>query len=378
MNAILNHHQDRRREGIPTVSVLLGNPNDCRAVWRQWCRDTDRLWVEIDAFASVESIMDAWRHVLFSTIDSMALAEQRLALVLNRSMREARAMIQDIADGDRSRYLSRILFQSPAEVAAKIRLESVSTTHYAANCLENDIDPATLCEDTQGYPAIYFSGADDVGVIDRIARDHPPIPIAVHVGSEFYEALRREWNAATSFLFSETVLSVEPKSTVVGCGRGGGKPGDHTAERIGGEPINPAAAAIRRLQDDIRQARSRCDPLPESLARSLAERLLYEYLQVDPETANRFRLNATIAVCGWHRGKMELDLSCADAKIAIEVDGYYHFLHAGRYRLDRRKDWLLQQRDWWVLRFLADDVIDRPESAVSRIRDAVKLRRDGI
>ena len=52
---------------------------------------------------------------------------------------------------------------------------------------------------------------------------------------------------------------------------------------------------------------------------------------------------------------MEVDLCCAKARLAIELDGPQH-LDNESYRRDRRKDALLQENGYFVLRFLAEDV----------------------
>jgi very-short-patch-repair endonuclease len=53
---------------------------------------------------------------------------------------------------------------------------------------------------------------------------------------------------------------------------------------------------------------------------------------------------------------MEVDLLCADARLAVELDGAQHLSDPEAYRRDRRKDLLLQQNGYVVLRFLAEDV----------------------
>lgn len=55
-------------------------------------------------------------------------------------------------------------------------------------------------------------------------------------------------------------------------------------------------------------------------------------------------------------GKLEVDLLCADERIAIELDGAQHLERHDAYRRDRRKDQLLQDNGYFVLRFLAGDV----------------------
>ena len=53
---------------------------------------------------------------------------------------------------------------------------------------------------------------------------------------------------------------------------------------------------------------------------------------------------------------MEVDFLCAESRVVIELDGQQHLADAEAYRRDRRKDALLQQHGYFVLRFLAEDV----------------------
>jgi len=53
---------------------------------------------------------------------------------------------------------------------------------------------------------------------------------------------------------------------------------------------------------------------------------------------------------------MEVDLLFAEAKLVIEVDGPHHLTDPEAYRRDRRKDLMLQERGYCVVRFLAEDV----------------------
>ena len=71
----------------------------------------------------------------------------------------------------------------------------------------------------------------------------------------------------------------------------------------------------------------------------------------------------------------EVDLLCTSLKLALEVDGYHHFRAPEAYRRDRRKDVLLQQEGYLVLRVLADDVMNDVREVVAKVRDAVEHRR---
>ena len=53
---------------------------------------------------------------------------------------------------------------------------------------------------------------------------------------------------------------------------------------------------------------------------------------------------------------MEVDLLDLDSRLVIEVDGGQHLADPLAYRRDRRKDRLLQENGYFVLRFLAEDV----------------------
>jgi superfamily II DNA or RNA helicase/very-short-patch-repair endonuclease len=137
-------------------------------------------------------------------------------------------------------------------------------------------------------------------------------------------------------------------------------------------PVDPQwksdyAASVRRLIRDgidpplahlfVHVART-VSPDVEGLqrARSATEAFLYRRLETLPETAGRFRLNAQLPIPfdGW--GQMEVDLLCSAARVVVELDGDQHLADVEAYRRDRRKDRLLQEHGYFVLRFLAEDV----------------------
>lgn len=110
-------------------------------------------------------------------------------------------------------------------------------------------------------------------------------------------------------------------------------------------------------------------------ARSASEAFLFRRLQSLPETAGHFRLNVALPIPFDGRGQMEVDLLCADARIAVELDGAQHLGDAEAYRRDRRKDALLQQHGYFVLRFLAEDVGKHLDNVLDRVIAALVHRR---
>jgi superfamily II DNA or RNA helicase/very-short-patch-repair endonuclease len=113
-------------------------------------------------------------------------------------------------------------------------------------------------------------------------------------------------------------------------------------------------------------------------ARSATEAFLYRRLETLPATANRFRLNTELPIPFDGSGRMEVDLLCAKARLAIELDGAQHFTDAAAYRSDRRKDALLQQNGYFVLRFLAEDVGKRLDEVLDTILAALDHRQRSL
>ncbi len=141
---------------------------------------------------------------------------------------------------------------------------------------------------------------------------------------------------------------------------------------------NTYAASVRRLVRDgvdrplanlfVHVTRD-VAPTDEGMfrARSATEAFLYRRLETLPETAGRFRLNTALPIPFDDTGELEVDLLCADARLAIELDGTQHLDGEEAYRRDRRKDQFLQEHGYFVLRFLAADVGRRLDAVLDTI-----------
>jgi very-short-patch-repair endonuclease len=73
-------------------------------------------------------------------------------------------------------------------------------------------------------------------------------------------------------------------------------------------------------------------------------------------TQGRFELNVRLPIAFDGQSQIEADLLCAESRVVIELDGAPHLADAASYRRDRRKDLLLQENGYRILRFLAEDV----------------------
>jgi superfamily II DNA or RNA helicase/very-short-patch-repair endonuclease len=113
-------------------------------------------------------------------------------------------------------------------------------------------------------------------------------------------------------------------------------------------------------------------------ARSASEAFLFRRLDTLAETTGRFRLNVALPIPFDGFGALEVDLLCADARVAIELDGGQHLADPIAYRRDRRKDQLLQENGYFVLRFLAEDVGKALDAVLDGIlRVLARRRRSG-
>ncbi len=102
-------------------------------------------------------------------------------------------------------------------------------------------------------------------------------------------------------------------------------------------------------------------------ARSSSEAFLFRRLETMDNTRGQFGLNAVLSIPFDETGHMEVDLLCAAEKVVIEIDGPQHLSDTAAYRRDRRKDLLLQESGYFVLRFLAEDLGKSLDSVLDTI-----------
>ena len=175
------------------------------------------------------------------------------------------------------------------------------------------------------------------------------------------KALLREGELAVPVIDAATVEQTLTEAGAVG-------------SAVAAVAANGADAAL--LESAVAAVRATAAPpttqAEDDRARSAAERFLFTFLESLPETAGRFELNAALDFEFGPR-PAEVDLLCRSPRIAIELDGYFHFLAPDGYRRDRTKDWELQRRGFVVLRFLAEDVIPQLEMIRDRILDALTV-----
>ncbi|MBN9690684.1 MAG: DEAD/DEAH box helicase family protein [Verrucomicrobia bacterium] len=112
-------------------------------------------------------------------------------------------------------------------------------------------------------------------------------------------------------------------------------------------------------------------------ARSTAEAFLFRRLETLPQTRGKFQLNSTLPLVFDNRGRMEVDFLAEEARLVVEIDGPQHLGDPDAYRRDRRKDALLQEHGYLVLRFLAADLSRDLDATLDALLRALSNRERG-
>jgi len=110
-------------------------------------------------------------------------------------------------------------------------------------------------------------------------------------------------------------------------------------------------------------------------ARSASEAFLYRRLETLAATKGQFELNTCLPIAFDGQSEMEIDFVSQRLRLVIELDGEQHLSNAEAYRRDRRKDRLLQQNGYLVLRFLAEDLGKDLDGVLDSILQSVAGRQ---
>ena len=328
----LDRHARRRTEGVATLSLLVGEPERAWALWGHWLHRHGQRAALTEAH-DVGALVSAWTMALLRDRDLWVDAERFVALPLQ----------------GKTRYERRVLLDSrpPSSTAPE-------AWALARQVLEADTSRAP------GVPPQALRDAlvhEPLWVLQALQALVPPeaLPaLGLRTGPDTFAGAR----ALATFCCAAPGLTV-------GCVL---SPGAFAQYQRLGE--SRALALMREGQLDV-------ETLPEEgreRARSEPEWFLYRVLHQRPETAGLFTLNAPVQTQDGQRSWV-VDLLCAELKLAVEVDGYFHFQDASAFRRDRRKDVALQRAGYFIYRVLAQDVVGRLEEILDVIDGLITQRR---
>lgn len=380
---LLDLHQARREQGLRAVSVLVGVPAMALAHWRNWAVRQGRAVLRSET-ASPREWVAGW----LARDDAAQALLDGLGASLGQQTARLDRQLAAKTDHDLAVLVGTLAPEhcddpSAAALLRWLRARCTRTGQPHA-LLPESVDPESLlltaahwCPDSE-LPALVGTGGRDVTALTasiecchRLVGQRPAWPVALLLDSAAYQrfvadlapsrakALLQEGLIALS---ADTGMIEVPTAT------------ERYLRQLGAR--SDTLALLTEAARRVDEARSRPDTVTDDAARSSAERFLFACLELCPHTAGLFRLNVELEVRFGNR-PLEVDLLMSRCRLAVEVDGYYHFRDRDNYRRDRRKDLILQTQGYMVLRFLAEDVVGRLETVLDTIRRTVAARRNG-
>lgn len=338
----LARHARQRREGIGVVSVLVGAP----ASWL----DALRAHASTDE-ATFTAAWSGWHAAARALAREAALAS--VARATGRALDEVGALIE----------------QGAAEAHALVARAAASHLPPIDRGIHEALEGRDVREDVEIARALASLGAElptlllERPSLARLAwalravEACPALPIVVSLRPVDLELAERELPRSLADRMRAGVIAAP--------GSSGFRDAAGAYAPILAEPL---AAAWSEAANAMKSAE------PDR-ARSLAERLLFRALESLPETRGLFALNLTLPGVRFGPRDVEIDLLARSIRVAIEVDGPFHFVDADAYRRDRRKDALLQRNGLLVSRVLAGDVVERLGEVLDAVLENVRHAR---
>ncbi|MCY1016194.1 endonuclease domain-containing protein [Pyxidicoccus sp. MSG2] len=378
----LDRHARRRAEGIATLSTLVGPPEQGLALLTQWIHRRG-LGVAVAEGDDPRAMVSAWATALARerdlTSDAEAFAVRAQAPGPRRDLQfrgktahERRVLLDGLAlphSEPATWELCRSLLEAPSLpspgslpslVSRAIEKEPLAALQSLLALVPPGSAPALRAR----------GGAADFRALRTVASLCAAAPgltaVCVLTPESLAEHLRREESRALAML-REGRLDLPEASR----------------ETPAASPVDPTLARLRQegtpqpvieLYEEAARAITTGRREAEDRARSAAERYLQAQLHAHPSTRNLFKPNVRLDVGDGGR-PLEVDLLCRKYRLAVELDGHFHFHDAESFRRDRRKDLALQRAGYWVVRFLSDDVVSHLEDIFETLDTLIAARR---
>jgi very-short-patch-repair endonuclease len=417
----LDRHEQRRRSGVPTVSVINGPSQLTSQAIEQWAHwhgrplarfngncpcpeDVARGWVE--RFVAQHDLADEARQWLARRTDGSAeqitrslrlMTPMELAMFLDRALPLPSAtgveaacklvLLQSIRNVSRDPGVEQIVRGLDSELSTLAR-PWLRVLAALGDLLAPESQPVLVLSSPKDHdePAAIVWIDQAACLLTDLAIAQPRLPLCLLVEpANLQNYLDRAAESRGKALVRESVITIAVRQpeTSGGWPRKALGNARSSSDQIRSRLIRQgAAASLIALFDDAVSAVGElcpesCDPAEVDRARSAAERFLYEQLEALHETAGMFRLNQPLGFPFGPDRAIEVDLAATSLNLAVEIDGYFHFQNPDSYRRDRRKDLELQKHGYMVVRVLAEDVVCRLEEVLETILAAVAFRRMG-
>ncbi|MBX3010232.1 MAG: DUF559 domain-containing protein [Caldilineaceae bacterium] len=392
-------HQLQRDQSIPTLSVFLGKAIAARQAWTQWLCTTRRS-TTVCAYQSPLALFAPWFVALAQEHDLQSLVFQKVASQVGQAADQLAMWFANASAYQRQLFWQQLypatddLGIMQALVTALVR--PTKSIHLAGRLFTPE-EPAAVLQNfavvarlvpPSTVPGLLVLLPEDgdhalhrraLTFLTQLAETIPHLPVGLILSADQGAWLQQQLPASRVKAMLRSGLLTLPAADGHQIRQWLGEHGItdtahhqtilHLAERHGMTTETLATAVTLTAQaDQVDSAAA------DMLYRSQAEKFLFQYLEARPTTVGRFQVNARLDIAFGDR-PMEVDFLDEAAKVVIELDGHYHFTSLDSYRRDRRKDRLLQQHGFLVLRFLAADVVGSLEEIFAAVDQALTLRQ---
>jgi hypothetical protein len=378
----LDRHARRREGGIATLSALVGPPDQALALFTAWAHRRG-VSVAVSDTEEPRTMVRAWalalarERALFLDAEAFVVLHAppgtpRPLFFRGKTAHERGLLLDALSPPPAQKAtweLCRQLLASrefpgvgtlPAEVEAAIAQEPFSALRALLGLV-----PA------RGAPVLRIHvGIAELGRLHAAAAlgaAAPSLTLVCVLTPEALAACQHRGESRALAMLREGLLEL-PEEALPGVASGAVAPMLARFHQEG----TPEPLVAHYLE--AARALTTGGPDAGGRARSEAERFLFELLQHRPKTRGLFVLNGLVPLDTGGR-PWEVDLLCRELRLAVELDGYFHFRGAEDFRRDRRKDLALQRQGYWVVRFLAEDVVARLEDILDTLDTLIDARR---
>lgn len=378
----LDRQARRRTEGIATLSVLEGPTEPGGALWSQWAARHGQTVVEVSGEDPHAAAL-GWAGALaaardlgadaeaLATLGLTAASPRRTPVFAGKTAHERRVLLDALPPPavlpEATWALCRALViereaTAPGALPEAVRAALARSVAAGLKALHALVPPGSA--PVVRVPAGVAPSLRGLQVARALSNAVPALAVACTVSTEALEAFLAGPETQLKALVREGRLEVPEAAS----GARGAVEALRKLEQAGAPEAQRARAAEVALAVLTGAGEDSADR-----ARSKAEAYLRDRLEEHAATAGIFELNARL-----HAGdkrSWEVDLLSRELRIAVEIDGYFHFQDPERFRRDRRKDLDLQRAGYWVYRLLATDVLSQLEHILHTLVTLIEARR---
>jgi hypothetical protein len=336
--AALDRHHAMRQRGGRVLTLVTADTMTGTTGWASWAAARGQLTLLTEATglsAATASLLEQmpWLRILRSARDRLGAAARLDAHAVDAAL-DGRSSL------DREAWLDEV---AGHDMHARVAGWLMSMIR----------EPWGHVPDTRTAP---IQGCDLLTVLCELAA---PIAVLLHHADPSTTWLERAIHTA-----AELVEFLPRRAVAVSA------PGEMASSVLRSHRDSSALALARQGEVPLGPRTART----ADAAGKRAVQTLHAALERDPRTAGLFA--PTVSVPTHDRDRhVQVDLIARDALLAVEIDDWYQFHDPNAYTRDRVKDVWLSRAQFFVMRFLVEDIEERIDQTIDEIAIGLAGRR---